>query len=78
MKKKMINYDMPAGKLKRIKDFLPSPGELVTSEETTKITISLKKSSVDFFKLQALRYRTKYQRMIRELLDSYAMRYGRG
>ncbi len=78
MKKKMINQNMPIGKLARIKDFLPSPAELVTPEETIKITISLKKSSVDFFKRQAERYRAKYQRMIRELLDRYAMQYPRG
>lgn len=78
MKKKTINQNMPIGKLVRIKDSLPSPAELVMPEETTKITISLKKSSVEFFKYQAERYRTKYQRMIRELLDRYALQYGRG
>ena len=78
MKNKKINQDMPIGKLVRIKDFLPSPAELALPEETTKITISLKKSSVEFFKHQAELYRTKYQRMIRELLDRYAMQYGRG
>lgn len=78
MKKKTINSDMPIGKLMRIKDFLPSPAELAIPEETVKITLSLKKSSIEFFKHQAERYRTKYQRMIRELLDRYAMQYGRG
>lgn len=78
MKKKMINSDMPVGKLTRIKDFLPPPAELVIPEETIKITISLKKSSVEFFKRQAHRYHTKYQRMIRELVDRYAMQYSKG
>lgn len=78
MKKKTISFDMPIGKLVRIGDFLPPPAELATSEEITKITISLKKSSIDFFKHQAERYHTKYQRMIRELLDRYAMQYSKG
>lgn len=78
MKKRMINSDMPIGKLTRIKDFLPSPAELAIPEDTTKITISLKKSSVEFFKRQAQRYHTKYQRMIRELVDRYAMQYPKG
>lgn len=78
MKKKMINSNMPIGKLVRIRDFLPSPSELAVPEETTKITISLKKSSIEFFKYQASRYHTKYQRMIRELIDRYAMKYSAG
>lgn len=75
MKKKMIDKDMPVGKLVGVEDFLPSPAELAVSEETTKITISLKKSSIEFFKHQAQRYHTKYQRMIRDLVDKYAMQY---
>ena len=75
MKKKMINSDMPVGKLERIKDFLPPPEDLAIPEKTKKITIFLKKSSIKFFKRQAQRHHTKYQKMIRELLDRYAMRY---
>ena len=73
--KKTFDRDMPIGKLKRVKDFLPPPGQLVVPDETVKITISLKKSSVSFFKNQAHKNRTKYQKMIRELLDRYAMQY---
>jgi predicted DNA binding CopG/RHH family protein len=75
MKNKTDDSNMPTGNLKRIKDLLPSPEDLVVNEETKKITISLKKSSVNFFKRQATRYHTKYQRMIRELLDKYAEQY---
>lgn len=78
MKKRTINSDLPIGKLVRVKDFLPPPSHLAMPEESTKITISLKKSSVKFFKHQADRYHTKYQRMIRELLDRYATEYARG
>ena len=77
MRKSMIDADMPQGRLTRIKDFLPPPEQLAAPEETAKITISLKKSSIAFFKRQAARYHTKYQRMIRELLDTYAMQYSK-
>lgn len=75
MRKKTVNSEMPIGKLKRVGDFLPPPNQLAVPEETKKVTISLNKSSIDFFKHQAERYHTKYQRMIRRLLDSYAMQY---
>lgn len=75
MKKKIKDLDMPVGKLSRVKDFLPTPAELVSPERTVKITIALKKQSVEFFKHKAEQYHTKYQKMIRELLDKYAMQY---
>jgi len=71
----MIDRDMPIGNISRVKDFLPPPSELVLPEETIKVTIALKKSSVDFFKKTAERNHTKYQRMIRELVDRYATQY---
>jgi hypothetical protein len=68
--------DSPSGKLTRISDFLPPPEELVFSgEETEKVTIVLKKASVDFFRGKAKEFHTKYQRMIREVLDRYVSRY---
>lgn len=74
---KKIKYtDEPLGKLKIVPDFLPSPEDLVLKEETVKITLSLTKSSVDFFKHQAKRRHTHYQKMIRALIDQYAERYG--
>lgn len=75
MKKGMIDQDKPIGKMDRIVDFLPLPEDLVIPEKTVKITLCLKKSSVDFFKHKAKRYHTKYQRMIRELVDRYVTRY---
>lgn len=72
MKKRTDVSNMPVGGLKRIKDFLPPPVELAKSEETKKITIALKKSSIEFFKREANRHHTKYQRMIRDLVDRYA------
>ena len=49
MKKKIKYTKEPTGELKVIKDFLPPPDQLVLKEENVKVTIALKKSSVDFF-----------------------------
>ncbi len=68
--------DFPIGKMTRVPDFLPPPDQLVLpGGETEKVTIVLKKSSVDFFRKKAKQHRTKYQRMIREVLDRYVSRY---
>lgn len=75
MRKKMSNINRPIGKLTRVDDFLPPPEKLVIPEDTMKVTISLKKSSVEFFKRVAQRYHTKYQKMIRELVDLYVTQY---
>ena len=61
----------PLGKVKVISDFLPSPEELALKDETVKVTIALSKTSVDFFKKEAKKYNTQYQKMIRRLLDEY-------
>jgi hypothetical protein len=75
MSKKKIDYDMPIGKLIPVKDFLPPPDQLVFPEDTVKVTISLDRRSVEFFKDQAKKHGSKYQKMIRALLDQYAARY---
>ena len=72
MKTKIKYTEEPMGELKIIKDFLPSPDQLVLKEENVKVTISLKKSSVAFFKEQAKKYNIPYQKMIREVVDRYA------
>lgn len=61
----------PMGKVRVIPDFLPSPAELALREEGVKVTLSLSKKSVDFFKSEASKHQTQYQRMIRRLLDAY-------
>lgn len=55
-----------------IQDFLPSPDELVLKEENVKVTLTLSKRSVEFFKSQASDKSIGYQTMIRALLDQYA------
>jgi predicted DNA binding CopG/RHH family protein len=63
------------GEPRVVKDFLPPPEELILKNDKVKITISLSKSSVDFFKRQAARHRTSYQKMIRRVIDFYAAHY---
>jgi hypothetical protein len=53
---------------------LPSLEELAAREETVKVTITLSKASVEFFKREARSRRTRYQKMIRRLLDEYVER----
>ena len=72
MKTKIKYTEEPIGELRIIKDFLPKPEDLALKEENVKITISLNKSSIDFFKKKAKEQRTSYQKMIRRLIDWYA------
>jgi predicted DNA binding CopG/RHH family protein len=58
-----------------IQDFLPPPEKLAFREEGVKVTIALSKRSVEFFKSEAARHHTQYQRMIRKLIDAYVDAY---
>lgn len=75
MSKRIAYTNEPLGDLRVIPDFLPDPEELAFREEGVKITLALSKRSVDFFKREAARTGTQYQRMIRRLVDAYAQRY---
>ncbi|MCW5773855.1 MAG: hypothetical protein KIT16_19595 [Rhodospirillaceae bacterium] len=61
--------------MKIVADFLPPPEALAFREEDVKVTLSLSKRSVAFFKAEAKKRGTPYQRMIRRLLDAYAERH---
>jgi len=78
MKTKTKYTEEPMGDLKIIKDFLPPPDQLVLREDNVKVTISLKKTSITFFKEQAKKQKTSYQKMIREIVDWYASHYQKG
>jgi predicted DNA binding CopG/RHH family protein len=71
MSEKIQYSNEPLGEVKVIPDFLPSPQQLAVKEENVKITISLSRESVDFFKQEANKHHTQYQKMIRKLLDVY-------
>ncbi|MEX2515816.1 MAG: CopG family transcriptional regulator [Gammaproteobacteria bacterium] len=67
-----IKYtDEPLGEVKVVQDFLPPPEALAYRDDTVKVTITLSKSSVEFFKREARKHNTQYQKMIRRLLDAY-------
>ena len=61
MSTKIKYTDEPLGRIEVVADMLPSPEELAFKEDTVKITISLSKSSVDFFKQEAKKHDTRYQ-----------------
>ena len=72
MKNKITYTNEPMKKIRVVRDFLPSPDQLAFKEERVKVTISLSKASLDFFKGKAAQKKTAYQKMIRNLLDAYA------
>jgi hypothetical protein len=72
MSGKIKYIDEPLGDLRVVPDFLPRPEELIFREEGVKVTIALSKRSVEYFKGEARKHHTQYQRMIRRLLDAYA------
>jgi hypothetical protein len=77
MSAKIKYTDEPMGPLKVVSDFLPAPEELVFKEDTVKVTIALSKESVEFFKHEAEKHHTQYQKMIRRLLDAYTLAHKR-
>ncbi|MBL8023130.1 MAG: CopG family transcriptional regulator [Elusimicrobia bacterium] len=58
-----------------VRDFLPPPEDLVFKEDNVKVTMFLSRSSVEFFKHTARQRHTHYQKMIRNLLDTYADKF---
>ena len=75
MKSKIKYTNGPIGDVKVVRDFLPPPGELAFKEDQVKVTIGLSKASIDFFKEEARKHRTHYQKMIRRLLDYYVSQH---
>lgn len=73
-KKRKRYTEGPIGKIKIVEDFLPPPEKLMLKQRNVKVTINLKESSIDFFKKEAVKQKTQYQKIIRELLDHYASR----
>jgi hypothetical protein len=61
----------PIGEPRVVPDFLPSPDQLAFKDDEVKVTLTLSRRSVEFFKDEASRSNAPYQRMIRRLLDAY-------
>jgi predicted DNA binding CopG/RHH family protein len=76
MKKKIKYTDEPI-EFKVIPNFLPPPDQLVRKDESLRVTISLSKGSVDFFKKHARENKSHYQTMIRKVLDYYVQSHTR-
>jgi predicted DNA binding CopG/RHH family protein len=74
MKKASKHKKEHLGQIRVIKDFLPPPSELAFKKDTVKVTLGLSRRSLDFFKKQAKKHNTQYQKMIRRLLDLYVTR----
>ena len=61
-----IHYtDETIGNLKFVDDFLPLPEQPVPKDNLKKVTIALSAESIAFFKAEAKKHRTPYQKMIR-------------
>lgn len=74
MKKKIKYTDEPM-KFEIIDDFLPPPEKLALKEENVKVTLTLSKTSLEFFKKYAKRMHGHYQTMIRTVIDRYVAHY---
>ena len=77
MKSKIKSTNEPLGNVRVIKDFLPPPEALALKEDTVKVTIALSKTTIEFFKEQAEKNHTQYQKMIMQLLDMYTRRFAK-
>ena len=75
MKKKIKYTFEKLGEVEIIEDFLPKPEDLVLKENTVKVTLNLSKSSVEFFKEIARKHGSRYQKVIRNLIDNYTSHY---
>lgn len=71
-KKETANDDKPVGRVTEVPDFLPPPHELARAKTTVVVTIGLDPETIAFFKKEAKKNGTKYQKMIREVLHRYA------
>jgi predicted DNA binding CopG/RHH family protein len=60
-----------ATKQHNFKSSMPSLDQLAQKEDTVKVTLSLTKNSVEYFKKEAVKREVCYQAMIRNLIDEY-------
>ena len=74
MKKKTKYTNEPIA-FEVIDDFLPPPEKLAIKEENIKVTLTLSKTSLEFFKKHAKKASGHYQTMIRRVLDRYVAHY---
>ena len=71
--KNIIRYSNEPIEARVISDFLPRPEDLILKEKKTRVTLTLTKKSLDFFKNSARKHGASYQAMIRRLIDYYVV-----
>lgn len=71
MRKNTEYTDEPL-KLKVVKDFLPSPDELMLRRPNVSVKLELRKSSLEYYKSLAKKHKTTYKKVIKKVLDTYA------
>lgn len=89
MKRRTVKYTSDKGEvfgaLQRVKDPWPKPKDLPSLDELageigsqTKVTLAVDDDALAFFKREARRRNTSYQRMIRNLIRSYVRGHAAG
>ena len=63
--------NVPLGKMDRVVKGLPPPSGLDLQEKKVLISLYLNQSTIRFFKKEANRHGTKYQRLMRAVLERY-------
>ncbi|MBA2369886.1 MAG: BrnA antitoxin family protein [Candidatus Protochlamydia sp.] len=72
MKKNKTKYtDEPMNVGKKVRDFLPSPEQLVLTKKTSKITLNIDTPVVEYFKHEANKHNGHYQSMMNAVLKNY-------
>ncbi|MGK7933672.1 MAG: hypothetical protein AB4041_19880, partial [Microcystaceae cyanobacterium] len=61
---------MELGKV--VKDFLPSPDQLIPRKNKVKVTLELNEETISFFQAEAQKKQTSYQEIISVLVNQYA------
>lgn len=74
MKKNIKYTNESMGDIEITEDFLPPPEELVLKKSKSNVTIILSDSSIAFFKREAEKHHTDYQKIIRNILEDYVAR----
>ncbi len=72
--KKRIKYADEPMDFQIIKDFLPSPDQLIRRTRKVKVTLEVGEPTVQMFRREAGRSANGYRRMMGALLDFYATR----
>ena len=67
--------NIPLGRIDRAVKNMPNPIGLLPQEKKILISVYLNESTVRFFKKEANRHHSKYQRMMRAVLERYKEAY---